>query len=264
MRWLIPPARSSAPARSARLCLRSARAGARRAGRSSCRTRARSCSCCCSRPRSRSTSCGCSNCRCSAERAPAGSFGTGALAAFVATPCAGPFLGAALGTALAAAAGGLGAGVRRARASGSRLPFLAIAFVPALRTQAAQAGAVDEPAAALPRHSDGGERASPRCGCSTGRRGDRLCCSDLSRRPRSSLACSSPAGCSAQAARRPACRGVLLRRVVVVAPLRGDPARRASARSARRRRRAVERSGGRALRRSRATRCSSISPPTGA
>ena len=31
---------------------------------------------------------------------PAGSFGTGALAAFVATPCAGPFLGAALGTAL--------------------------------------------------------------------------------------------------------------------------------------------------------------------
>src|SRR5206468_12022634 len=32
---------------------------------------------------------------------PAGSFGTGALAAFVATPCAGPFLGAALGAALA-------------------------------------------------------------------------------------------------------------------------------------------------------------------
>ena len=31
---------------------------------------------------------------------PAGSFGTGALAAFVATPCAGPFLGAALGAAL--------------------------------------------------------------------------------------------------------------------------------------------------------------------
>jgi cytochrome c biogenesis protein CcdA len=34
------------------------------------------------------------------EHNPKGSFGTGALAAFVATPCAGPFLGAALGTAL--------------------------------------------------------------------------------------------------------------------------------------------------------------------
>lgn len=63
---------------------------------------------------------------------PAGSFGTGALAAFVATPCAGPFLGAALGTALLLplaasiavfAALGLGLG----------LPFLLIAFVPALR-----------------------------------------------------------------------------------------------------------------------------------
>ena len=37
---------------------------------------------------------------------PAGSFGTGALAAFVATPCAGPFLGAALGTALLLPAAG--------------------------------------------------------------------------------------------------------------------------------------------------------------
>ena len=63
---------------------------------------------------------------------PAGSFGTGALAAFVATPCAGPFLGAALGTALLLplvgsflvfAALGLGLG----------LPFLAIAMIPALR-----------------------------------------------------------------------------------------------------------------------------------
>ena len=51
-----------------------------------------------------------------AETRPAGSFGTGALAAFVATPCAGPFLGAALGTALLLAARRIGAGVRRARA----------------------------------------------------------------------------------------------------------------------------------------------------
>ena len=63
---------------------------------------------------------------------PSGSFGAGALAAFVATPCAGPFLGVALGTALLLppvwsiavfAALGLGLG----------LPFVAIAFVPRLR-----------------------------------------------------------------------------------------------------------------------------------
>ena len=63
---------------------------------------------------------------------PAGSFGTGALAAFVATPCAGPFLGAALGTALLLppaasiavfAALGLGLG----------MPFLLVAYVPVLR-----------------------------------------------------------------------------------------------------------------------------------
>lgn len=62
----------------------------------------------------------------------AGGFWTGALAAFVATPCSGPLLGAALGATLALPAwaalpifGGLGLGLA--------LPFLAIAFVPALR-----------------------------------------------------------------------------------------------------------------------------------
>jgi thiol:disulfide interchange protein len=61
-----------------------------------------------------------------------GAFWTGVLAAFVATPCTGPFMAAALGAALvlpAAAAmavfGGLGLGLA--------LPFLAIGFVPALR-----------------------------------------------------------------------------------------------------------------------------------
>ena len=49
---------------------------------------------------------------------PAGSFGTGALAAFVATPCAGPFLGAALGTALLLpAAGSVRCSLRSASAS---------------------------------------------------------------------------------------------------------------------------------------------------
>jgi thiol:disulfide interchange protein len=63
---------------------------------------------------------------------PAGSFGTGALAAFVATPCAGPFLGAALGTALVLP---LYASVLvfAALGLGLALPFVAVAFVPALR-----------------------------------------------------------------------------------------------------------------------------------
>ena len=61
-----------------------------------------------------------------------GAFATGALAAIIATPCTGPFMGAALGAALilpwpAALAifAGLGLGLS--------LPFLALGFVPALR-----------------------------------------------------------------------------------------------------------------------------------
>ena len=68
-----------------------------------------------------------------------GAFATGALAAFVATPCTGPFMGAALGAALvlpAAAAllvfAGLGLGIA--------LPFLAVGFVPALRRRLPKPG----------------------------------------------------------------------------------------------------------------------------
>lgn len=63
---------------------------------------------------------------------PAGSFGSGALAAFVATPCAGPFLGAALGTALLLPLA-LSIAVFAALGLGLALPFLVIAFVPVLR-----------------------------------------------------------------------------------------------------------------------------------
>jgi DsbC/DsbD-like thiol-disulfide interchange protein/cytochrome c biogenesis protein CcdA len=63
---------------------------------------------------------------------PAGSFGTGALAAFVATPCAGPFLGAALGTALLLPPAGSIA-IFAALGLGLGLPFLLVAYVPALR-----------------------------------------------------------------------------------------------------------------------------------
>ncbi len=66
-------------------------------------------------------------------------FGTGALAAFIATPCSGPFLGAALGATLALPAwaalpifGGLGLGLA--------LPFLALALIPALRSRLPKPG----------------------------------------------------------------------------------------------------------------------------
>ncbi len=66
-------------------------------------------------------------------------FGTGALAAFIATPCSGPFLGAALGATLALPPwaalpifGGLGLGLA--------LPFLALALIPALRSRLPKPG----------------------------------------------------------------------------------------------------------------------------
>ena len=69
-----------------------------------------------------------------------GAFWTGALAAFVATPCTGPFMGAALGAALVlppagamAVFGGLGLGLA--------LPFLLIGFVPGLRRRLPKPGA---------------------------------------------------------------------------------------------------------------------------
>ena len=69
----------------------------------------------------------------------AGGFWTGALAAFAATPCSGPLLGAALGATLVLPAwaalpifGGLGLGLA--------LPFLAIGFVPALRNRLPKPG----------------------------------------------------------------------------------------------------------------------------
>src|SRR3546814_8307786 len=69
----------------------------------------------------------------------AGAFWTGALAAFVATPCTGPFMGAALGAALVlptlaalAVFAGLGLGLA--------LPFLLIGFLPSLRRKLPKPG----------------------------------------------------------------------------------------------------------------------------
>jgi thiol:disulfide interchange protein/DsbC/DsbD-like thiol-disulfide interchange protein len=69
----------------------------------------------------------------------AGAFWTGALAAFVATPCTGPFMGAALGAALvlpAAVALAVFAGL----GLGLALPFLVLGFVPALRRRLPKPG----------------------------------------------------------------------------------------------------------------------------
>ena len=63
---------------------------------------------------------------------PSASFGAGALAAFVATPCAGPFLGVALGAALLLPPVGSVA-VFAALGLGLGLPFVLVAFVPAVR-----------------------------------------------------------------------------------------------------------------------------------
>jgi len=70
----------------------------------------------------------------------AGAFGTGLLAAFVATPCTGPFMAAAMGAALVlptvaalAVFGALGLGLA--------LPFLGIGFIPALRRLLPRPGA---------------------------------------------------------------------------------------------------------------------------
>src|SRR5439155_4953519 len=70
---------------------------------------------------------------------PAGGFGTGALAAFVATPCAGPFLGAALGTALLLPVAG-SVLVFAALGLGLAIPFLFISFLPAVRTSLPRPG----------------------------------------------------------------------------------------------------------------------------
>ncbi|HEX4739090.1 MAG TPA: thioredoxin family protein [Allosphingosinicella sp.] len=62
----------------------------------------------------------------------AGAFWTGALAAFVATPCTGPFMATALGAALLLP-GALGLAVFGGLGLGLALPFLLLGFVPPLR-----------------------------------------------------------------------------------------------------------------------------------
>jgi DsbC/DsbD-like thiol-disulfide interchange protein/cytochrome c biogenesis protein CcdA len=69
----------------------------------------------------------------------AGSFFTGALAAFVATPCTGPFMAAALGAALVVPAV-VGLAIFAGLGLGLALPFLALAYIPALRKRLPKPG----------------------------------------------------------------------------------------------------------------------------
>ncbi|PLK27661.1 protein-disulfide reductase DsbD [Novosphingobium sp. TH158] len=66
------------------------------------------------------------------EGSPQGAFATGLLAAFAATPCTGPFMAAAMGAALLLPVAE-GMALFIALGLGLALPFLAVAYVPALR-----------------------------------------------------------------------------------------------------------------------------------
>ena len=264
-RWLMPRARSSAPACSARCCSRSAPGGSAAGwafqlqdprtillllllatgdhAQPAARVRAAG-----ARRRAR----------------PGGSFGTGALAAFVATPCAGPFLGAALGTALLLPAGGVGAGVRRARAgAGAAVP--AVAFVPALRRRLPQPGAVDGAAPALPRHPDGGDRGRlPVAAVAAGRRRRRWLVGPCGARRAGAAAVVGRAGASGAAHGRAVARWS--RRWSSSPVLRSCSFRNARRPAARVPLGAAAWSEAAVARELRAghARCSSISPPTGA
>jgi len=75
-----------------------------------------------------------------AQGGPAGAFWTGVLAAFVATPCTGPFMGVALGAAIALPPAA-GLAVFAGLGFGLALPFLLLGFVPALRKRLPKPGA---------------------------------------------------------------------------------------------------------------------------
>lgn len=71
---------------------------------------------------------------------PASAFGTGLLAAFVATPCTGPFMAAAMGAALLLP-WEQALGLFAALGLGLALPFLLLGYVPALRNRLPKPGA---------------------------------------------------------------------------------------------------------------------------
>ena len=241
------------------------RGSARPAGRSSCRTRARSCCCCCSRSRSPRTCSACSSCRCSAAArsrraasAPARSPRSSR------RPAPGRSSAPRSGRRCCCRPAGSVAGVRRARAWAWRCRSWSSRFVPALRRQAAEARAVDGPAPALPRDPDGGERGRRAVAALPAGGTSGLCCSALRQHRLLLLA----------AVRRRAAAARRQRGALWALPAALSRWRRSAGRcSGPRRRRAARgiagaepwsEARGRAGACSRASRCSSISPPTGA
>ena len=110
-----------------------------------------------------------------------GAFFTGALAAFVATPCTGPFMGAALGAALVLPAAGALA-VFAGLGLGLALPFLAARLRAGAAPPAAEARAVDGDAAAHPLGADVPDRLGPRLDPRAGRPASTAWRSGLGRR----------------------------------------------------------------------------------
>ena len=133
------------------------RRGRRRAGRSSCRTRAPSCSCCCWRSRSPPTCSACSSCRCSAARRGRREASAPARWPRSSQRPAPGRSSAPRSARRCCCRSRVGARLRRARARPA-LPFLVVAFVPALRTRLPKPGPWMRAAAALPRDPDGGKR----------------------------------------------------------------------------------------------------------
>lgn len=76
----------------------------------------------------------------SSQKGWKGAFATGGLAAFVATPCSGPFMAGALGAVLILPTAA-GLAVFAGLGLGMALPFLAVAFIPALRARLPRPGA---------------------------------------------------------------------------------------------------------------------------
>lgn len=77
--------------------------------------------------------------RLQSKSGPVGDFWTGVLAAFVATPCTGPFMATALGAALVLPIG-VGLLIFAGLGFGMALPFLLIGFIPALRSRMPKPG----------------------------------------------------------------------------------------------------------------------------
>ena len=245
-----------------RLCLQSAPPAPRRAGRSSCRIRARSCSCSCSPLRSLRTCSACSSCRCSAAlRSP--------------REVSGPERSRLRCDALRRAVPGRGArhGTRCCRQQARYLVFAALGLGLASRSSLSLSSRRFAPG--CPSQVRGCDACSNSSQFRWPRAQPRLSGCSIARLPTRALLfgafCGSCArlclyfvGRMQRAGRSQAWIAALLSLVVVIAAVARIPAAPTAAHRVALRSRAVERGSCRELCRGKASRCSSISLPTGA